>query len=335
MKKTIYDIAEELEVAPSTVSKALNDAPGISKKMRERIKKYADKVRYFPNANAAKLKTKKSFSIGIVYSENLGIGLEHNFFSSILQKFKEYVESNGYEITFVISNLGNRKLSYYEFCQQKNIKGVFIVTSVPDNPYLKELIDSDVACVTTDIYFDNLYTVISDNINAGQKAVKFFYEKGFRHIAHIAGHHYSLAARERQEGFRKQMNEYNLPIRENEVIQANTYSFEDGYKSGELFLKQPNYSKAVFVVSDQVAMGFIKALQDNGVKVPEDVSVIGVDDLPFSKHYCPALTTIQQDTTKIGLTAAKKLIDMMKYKEANKKGITKIPVKIIERDSTI
>ncbi|MFW5913951.1 MAG: LacI family DNA-binding transcriptional regulator, partial [Bacillota bacterium] len=309
MGKTIYDIAKELGVAPSTVSKALNGRNGISEPMREKIVKYADEVRYYANSNASKLKTKKSFSIGVVYSEDLNIGLEHTFFSSILQSFKSFVETRGYEITFVINNLGNRKISYLDFCRQKNIDGVFIVTSVPGDPYLDELVASDIACVTTDIYYDNLFTVISDNIDGARQAVKYFHDLGHRSIGHVSEAHQSPAARERLQGFKDTLNVLGLPFNEDFIIPAGYYSFDHGYEAGKKFLELETHPSAVFVVADIIAMGFIKALKDGGLKVPEDVSVIGFDDIPFSEHFEPALTTIRQNTKALGEEAAIKLLE--------------------------
>ena len=179
MKKTIYDVATELGLAPSTVSKAINGAKGVSDKTRKKVLKYVEEIRFFPNTNASKLKTKKSYTIGVIFSEAMGIGLEHNFFSSIIQSFKEYVQEKGYEITFVINNLGNKYMSYIEYCQQKNIEGVFIVTSLPDDTHVEELILSNVHCVSTDIYREGLYTVISDNYDGSVQAVEYFINKGF------------------------------------------------------------------------------------------------------------------------------------------------------------
>lgn len=334
MKKTIYDLARELGVAPSTVSKALSGGSGISERMRKKIQDYANEVRYFPNANASKLKTKNSFTIGVIYSEDLNIGLEHNFFSSILQSFKTYVETHGYEITFVINNLGNRELSYFDFCMQKDIDGVFIVTSVPSDPYLDELIESNISCVTTDIYYDNLFTIISDNVEGAKKAVEFLYNEGHREIGHIAGSHFSLAARERMDGFLEKMKDLQLDVKEEHMLTAEFYSFEHGYEVGELFAKMDKYPSAMFVVSDIVAMGFIKALKDYGIKVPEDVSVVGFDDLPFSKHFEPSLTTIHQDTKVLGEKAAIKLLELMKSKDEERTGVVKVPVELMVRDST-
>ncbi|MCF7925335.1 MAG: LacI family transcriptional regulator [Candidatus Izimaplasma sp.] len=334
MKKTIYDIAKELGVAPSTVSKALNNSGGISERMRKRVVDYANKVRYFPNSNAAKLKTKKSFTIGIIYSENLGIGLEHNLFSSILQSFKAYVEENGYEISFVVTNLGNRKISYLEYCMQKNIDGVFIVTSVATNPDLQELIESNIACVTTDIYHENLYTIMSDNTMGAKLAVQYLYDLGHRQIAHIRGSKHSTAANERYDGYRQMMEELNLNMDEKLIITSDYYSVDYGYKAGKKFLSYDTIPSAVFCVSDQVAVGFIKALKENDVCVPEDVSVIGFDDLEFVKYLHPSLTTIRQDTHLLGIEAAKKLLSLINQKKRNITGDKKVPVELIVRNST-
>jgi len=308
--------------------------PGISEKMRKKIQAYANEVRYFPNANASKLKTKKSYAIGIIYSEDLNIGLEHNFFSSILQSFKSYVESKGYEITFVINNLGNRALSYLDFCMQKNIDGVFIVTSIPSDPFLHELIDADISCVSTDIYYDNLFTIISDNIDGAKKAVEYFYQTGHRNIGFIAGSHYSLAARERKQGYLDQMHKLHLEVKDEYIITSEYYSFEHGYQAGQTFLTLKTHPSAVFVVSDIMAMGFIKALKDGGLNVPEDVSVIGFDDLPFARHFEPSLSTIHQDTVVLGEKAAVKLLELMNDKTDERTGIVKVPVKLIVRNST-
>lgn len=335
MGKTIYDIAKELGVAPSTVSKALNGRNGISERMRKKIQKYADEVRYYANSNASKLKTKKSYSIGVIYSEDLDIGLEHYFFSSILQSFKNYVEARGYEITFVINNLGNRKISYLDFCRQKNIDGVYIVTSVPGDPHLNELLDSNIAAVTTDIYYNNLFTVISDNVEGARKAVEYFHQLGHEKIGHVTEAHQSLAARERLQGFKDAMRAFNLPVNDDYIVSSDYYSFEHGYEAGKRFLELDDYPTAVFAVADIIAMGFIKALKDGGLRVPEDVSVIGFDDIPFSEHFEPALTTVRQDTRVIGEEAASKLLEMMDEESNDRTGIEKIPVDLVVRDSVI
>ena len=334
MKKTIYDIANELGVAPSTVSKALNDSGGISEQMKKRVVDYANKVRYFPNSNAAKLKTKTSFTIGVIYSENLGIGLEHHYFSSILQSFKAYVEARGYEISFVLTNLGNRKMTYMEYCMQKNIDGVFIVTSTGTNPNLKELIDSDIACVTTDLYHDNLYTVISDNQRGAKLAVDHLADLGHVNIGHIRGSKLSIAANERYEGFLDAMRERGLPVEEEYIITADYYSYDSGYQAAKKLMALNKLPTALFCASDQIAIGVMTALRDSGIRVPEDISVVGYDDLDFVQYISPSLTTIRQNKHQIGETAARTLLQLIDDADSVTDTKTKVPVELIIREST-
>lgn len=334
MKKNIYDIARELNVAPSTVSKALNNTAGISDKMRKRVINYCNEVRYFPNSNAAKLKTKQSHTIGVVFSENLGVGLEHRLFSSVLQSFKTYVEDKGYEISFVVTNLGGRKITYKEYCEQKNIHGVFIVTSFSTDPYIEELLKSEVSCVTTDIYKEGLYTIMSDNFDGACQAVEYLNNLGFDRIGHIKGNTYSTAAKERLAGYLSKMKELHIPIEEEFIVESAFYSVDYGYKAGIEYLSKDNYPKSVFIVSDEVAVGFLKAMKEKGFKAPDDISIIGFDDLDYVKHINPSLTTIRQNTKILGEEAAIKLLDLMNNDLENKTGFSRIPVQLIKRDST-
>lgn len=217
---------------------------------------------------------------------------------------------------------------------QKNIDGVFIVTSIPSDPYIDELVDSNISCVTTDIYYDNLYTVISDNIDGAKQAVDHLHQLGHQKIGFVKGLAYSLAARERLEGFLAQMDKHSIPVREDFMLTSNYYSFEEGYEAGLRFVDLKEKPSAMFVVSDIVAMGFIRALKDYGIQVPDDVSVVGFDDLPFSKHFEPSLTTIHQDTKVLGEKAAKKLLELMHGKTDNRTGVVKVPVTLVVRDST-
>lgn len=334
MKKTIYDIANELGVAPSTVSKAISGSPGVSDKMRKKVMNYIKEVRYFPNANASKLKTKKTYTIGVLFSEDLNIGLEHSFFSSIIQAFKTYVEAKGYEITFVIKNIGKLEMSYLEHCQQKNIEGVFIVTSTENDLDLKEIIDSDIHCVSTDMIMKNLVSVLSDNAQGAKLAVQYFADHGFKHIGHLAGPEYSYAANQRIVSFKEEMKVHGLTINPGYIHRTKHYSFEEGYKAASHFIQLDPIPQAIFAVSDLVAMGLMKGLFEHGYKVPKDMKIIGFDDVSYSKYYNPALTTIRQDTKQIGEKAAELLLSMMDGSQDITEQVYRIPVSLIKRETT-
>lgn len=315
MKKTIYDIAKELGVAPSTVSKALNGGTGVSEKTRKKIIRYANKVRYIPNASASLLKTKRSYSIGIIYSENLNIGLEHYFFSSVIQAFKDFVEKHGYEIQFVIKHVGTTEMSYLEFCRYKNLDGVFVIVAEPSDQDLVELIESDFPCVTTDLTSDNIFTVMTDNVFGSKLAVEKLFEKGHTNIGHISGPEDSIAGAERIRGYREGMKACGLEVDEDLIMLADQFSYESGYRTTSKFFSLKDRPTALVVGSDDIAMGVIKRLKENGFKVPEDVAVVGFDDNPFVKYFEPPLTTLRQEKHLIGIEAAKYLIDLIENPE--------------------
>jgi len=331
---TIYDLAKALKVAPSTVSKALNGGAGVSEKTRKRIIRYANKVRYIPNANASRLKTKRSYSIGIIYSENLNIGLEHQFFSSIIQSFKDAVEKKGYEITFVIKNLGNVEMSFLEFYRHKQLDGVFVVVAEQSDKDLMELIHSDVPCVTTDLINDDVFTVMSDNVYGAKLAVQKLYEKGHRKIGHVTGPLDSIAGVERLIGYRQGLASVGLEENEEYIFSTNEFTFEAGYRSIQPMFHLENPPTALFVGSDDIAIGVMKRLAENGLQIPEDVSIIGFDDVPFARFVQPALSTMKQDKLKIGEELAKNLLDQIENNLTNEYTELRIKPVYIERDST-
>lgn len=147
---TIYDIARKVGCASSTVSKALNNSKEVSDKRKAEILAVAKELGYVPNSSARRLATKNSWSIGILFSEDLNIGLEHHFFSGILQAFKTYVEDLGYEVTFVSKKVGTQELTYLEWCKYKDIDGILIVTVDVNDENLNELRQSGIPIVSVD-----------------------------------------------------------------------------------------------------------------------------------------------------------------------------------------
>ena len=162
-KRTIYTIAEELNLAPGTISKVINRTGNVSDQTRERVLAYIKEVGYVPASSARMLKSKRTYTVGIVFTEESDVGLEHSFFSSILQHFKTHVEKEGYELSFIVKKLGKHELSYYEWCINKRVDGVYIVVGNYTDQGLYELVKSGIPCVSTDMLLPGLHTVISDN----------------------------------------------------------------------------------------------------------------------------------------------------------------------------
>ena len=161
---SLKTIAEKCGVSTATVSKALNDQRDISEETKSRVRKTAEALGYFPNAAARALKTNRSYNIGVLFEEEAGSGLTHEYFSGVLNGLKVQSEKQGYDITFINTCFENRKMSYYEHCRYRNFEGVVIVCANFDDPDVIELMNSEIPVVTIDYVHHNCTAVSSNNI---------------------------------------------------------------------------------------------------------------------------------------------------------------------------
>ena len=197
MKKTVHTIAEQLGLAPSTISKVLNNTGNFSQATRDKVLKYTQEIGYVPAVSARVLKSNKSWSIGVVYTEESSVGLEHPFFVSVLQHFKAYIEKSGYELSFIVKRLGQHEMSYLGWCKNKKIDGVFLVVGSQNNPGIVELIESDIPCVSTDIFHEQLPIVLSDNDQGVELSLNYALSQGARQFGYITGPTTSRSLRNR------------------------------------------------------------------------------------------------------------------------------------------
>jgi len=335
-KRTIYTIAQELGLAPGTISKVLNRNGNVSDATRERVWSYIKKVGYVPASSARMLKSKRTYTVGIIFTEESNVGLEHSFFSSILQNFKSYVEKEGYELSFIVQKLGENTMTYREWCLNKRVDGVYIVVGNYNDFGLYELVKSKIPCVSTDMFLPGLHTVVSDN-DQGIRVSLEYVRKTLKKdkVALVCGPLSSKAFNERLAAYRKHMTLLGFEQREDFIVYAESFGFTSGYNAiRQLLERAQDRPEVVLVASDDIALGVLKGLHDLNVRVPEDIQVIGFDDIAFAKHFTPSLTTIAQDRRLLGETAAKRLIQLIENPDSPFEEITRLPVRLIEREST-
>lgn len=325
-----------MNLAPGTISKVLNQTGNVSDQTRARVLAYIKEVGYVPASSARMLKSKRTYTVGVVFTEESDIGLEHSFFSSILQHFKTYLEKEGYELSFIVKKLGKHEMSYYEWCMNKRVDGVYIVVGNYSDQGLYELVNSGIPCVSTDMILPGLHTVISDNdqgIKVTLDYVKNITKKS--KVAMVSGPLNSKAFAERLIAFKKYAEQLKLITNESSIVYAESFGFTSGYNAVLKLMKQMTEKpEVILVASDDIALGVLKGLRDLEIKVPEDIQVIGFDDIAFAKHFTPSLTTVAQDRKQLGETAAKLLIALMENPEAEIDEVVKLPVTLIARDST-
>lgn len=307
---SMKDIAAACGVSVATVSKALNDHSDIGEETKQHIKETARSMGYSPNALARALKTNRTYNIGVLFVDEAQSGLMHDYFSQVLDSFKRTVEEKGYDITFI--NKGRNHLSYLEHCRYRGFDGVMIACVDFYDPQVVELVRSNIPLVTIDHVFNNRISVISDNVGGMQQLLEYVYSKGHRKIAFIHGAD-SAVTRERLNSFYHTAEKLGLSIPD-EYIKEAPYrdSFGTGERTQEL-LSLPNPPTCIFYPDDFASLGGLNAIADMGLKVPEDISVVGYDGIRISRHLSPKLTTLKQDTKSIGMKAGERLVSLIEH----------------------
>ena len=305
---SLKTIAERCGVSTATVSKALNDHKDISEATRKRVRQVADELGYFPNAAARALKTNRSYNIGVLFEEEAGRGLTHEYFSGVLNGLKKQAEKLGYDITFINTFFENRKMSYYDHCRYRNFEGVAIVCADFNEPDVVELMNSELPVVTIDYVHHNCTAVTSNNIQGIEELVKYIYSQGHRKIAYIHGQEGSTVTRERLASFYRAVDELGLELPENYIRTANYLEIQGAAEQTKELLNLPNPPSCIIYPDDTSLIGGRNVIIKRGMKIPQDISVAGYDGTMMSQLLYPKLTTISQNTELIGEEAAKRLI---------------------------
>ena len=217
---SLKDIAEKCDVSVATVSKALNDQKDIGAETKRRIRTAADELGYSPNAAARALKTGQSFNLGVLFQDDAGSGLTHEYFSGVLNGFKEEAEAMGYDITFINTRFGKRKASYTEHCRSRNFDGVVVVCAQWTDPRVTELLNDSIPKVTIDFSHHRCTAISSNNEKGIEDLLRFVYDRGHRAIAYIHGQDYSYVTRDRLKSFFRTAEELNLEIPKEYIREA-------------------------------------------------------------------------------------------------------------------
>jgi DNA-binding LacI/PurR family transcriptional regulator len=332
---TIYDVAKEAGCSPTTVSKAFNNYSGVSNATHKRIMEAADKLGYTLNTNARALATKKTWLLGVLFSEDVNTGIAHPHFSEILQSFQVRAGEYGYDVVFVNKRLGNREASYLEHCKYRGVDGVLLAANKIFTDEIQSVLSSDLKCVSVETNYPGTYTVISDYKMGSLQALEYLYFLGHRKIAHIACPLSSVAGQERYSAYKEFLKSKGIEENPKYFVEAKVFKPEEGNIAATQLLQQAwdDLPTAVYCAYDDIACAAMATFKAQGFRVPEDLSVIGFDNIAISGFTTPTLTTIEQDRAAIGEKAADTLIKMIEGKDMDQPIDMRIPTKLIIRNS--
>ncbi|MCI2046116.1 MAG: LacI family transcriptional regulator [Faecalibacterium sp.] len=310
---SIKDVAAKCGVSVATVSKALNDHSDISGATKELVHHAAQELGYRPNSVARALKTNRTFSLGVVYDDGSSLGLSHEYFSGVLDAFKQTAEANGYDVTFINRNIGGHLTSYLEHCHYRGVDGICVVcTANYRDEQISELINGDIPLVTIDYSFHNRTSIISDNVGGMESLVRYVYEKGHRKLGFIHGEDTDVTEN-RLASFYKTCYALGIDVPEENVLEAKYHDPRSTAECTQALLSRKDRPTCIFFPDDFSYIGGINVIKEAGLKTPEDISCVGYDGIYLSQVLVPKLTTFKQDTVTLGSRAAKCLIDAVEH----------------------
>lgn len=337
---TLKEIAETLKMSVSTVSKALKDYPDVSKKTKRLVKETAELMNYKPNAFAVNLRTKESKTIGIIIPE-----VVHHFFSSVIKGIISKAEKKGYLVIILQSNesyeLEKKQL---DLLLSKRVDGILIslANGTGDFKHLDDVISRETPLVMFDkiAKIVNCSKVIINDRKAAYTATKHLIDTGCKRIAHFRGPLLPQNSIDRFLGYKQALLDNDIPYDSSLVYicECGDMSFEEGKASARKLLNDHDDVDGIFINNDLVAIGAITEFNKLGIKVPDDISIVGFSNWFMSSVISPTLTTINQPGYEMGKEAFKLLYKEIKKRKENstvKFKTVELETKLIKRESTL
>lgn len=330
---TIKDIARELNVSVSTVSRAMRDTYDISSETREKVLAKATQLNYKPNFNAIGLANNKTHNIGIILPF-----ITNYYFSTVITGIQEVAYKRDYNIILYVTNDSpERELSIICNLSNTRLDGLLVCISSKSNAcqHFQEVIDNGTPVVFFDRVPNKIETskVLQDDYKGAFEAVEHLIENGYNKIAHLAGPEGLSFTENRLQGYIDALNKYNLPIREDWIIHSG-FSQECGEAGVCQLLQCQERPNAIFAVNDRKAIGAMLALKEKNIKIGKEMGLVGFTDDPVSSIISPTLTTVAEPALEIGRISCELLLKHITKKKFTPKEIV-LPGKLIIRESSV
>ena len=300
---TLKDIARECKVSFSTVSKALKGSPEIGPETTEFVKKKAREMGYHPNLAARTLRTNRTYDIGVIFEEKTGVGLQHEYFASVISGIQSVAFQKGYDMTFIGGN-SLQNYDYYSHARARNYDGVAILSCDFSSSGIIDLITSEIPTVTLDYSFDeNHSAVLSDSAAGIEELCEYAISQGHRKIAMIHGEK-TWVTEQRVESFKKTCQKHGISIPNDYFAEVLYHDTDGSSKATKKLLALNEPPTCIFYPDDYAALGGIHELRDMNLNPGEDISIVGYDGISLTSMMRPPLTTYEQNGKLIGQTMA-------------------------------
>ena len=313
---TQKDVAKLADVSFITVSRVINNKVNIKEETRKRVLAAIKTLNYHPNSLARGLNQNRIFSIGVASSiENPNVHFEsHPYFSGLLEGIEQALMEHSYDLV-ISTRRGKKQVSdYYRLYYEKKVDGIVLICTYLRKSFVNEMLASDIPCVVIGDRTQNIKIpyVDSDNVQGGKDVTKKLIQYGHRKIAFVGGIEKNHNVEDRQKGFLEIMHENNLKVPSEYLFKADLNNEE---QSSHQVIRSINLLKnaptAVIAATDMIALGMIREAINIGIKIPEQISVVGFDANTTGRYFTPSLFSVRQPLFTMGYTAAKQLMKII------------------------
>lgn len=328
MTISIKDIAKAADVSYSTVSRALNDSPRVRPETKRRIQHLASEMGYLPSTVARSLVTRRTQTMGVVVTTITDL-----FFAEVIYSIEETALKHNYSV--ILANSGGepeRELAAMRALRERRVDGIILVSGCSNREDLQAERGLDLPIVIiNNVHKEHIgYSVEVDNIGGGRQATQHLLELGHTRIAHIAGPIREWDGEERQSGYQQALKAWGLPLDPALTVRGDSRP-QGGMQAMQQLLALASPPSAVFCYNDATALGAMRAAHAAGLRIPEQLSIIGFDDIDLNPYFEPPLTTIAQPKREMGKKAVQMILNLLAGQEVED---CVLPSQLIVRGST-
>lgn len=325
---TIRDVAKEAGVAISTVSNVLNNVDVVSEATRNKVLEAVEKLKYVPNMNAKFLKSNKKNTVGLFLSS-----IQGDFYRTLTQAIHMQCKQKNYLLNIYISN-ENTSEEIYSMIISSGVEGAIVFNERLHDDYIKRIAMTNMPLVFIAKKYtgNNMSSIVINNYEGATTAMEYLIRQGHRRIGYIHGVQ-NVDNEARYQAYIDVLRKYNLPLDES-IILKGYFEYALAYSEMRvLILNNVKLPDAFFCANDEMAWGCISALNEAGIKVPDQISVMGYDDITLAQYYTPPLTTIHSPVTELGNASAIELFRLMESEDNSEGTMTSLSPSLVVRDS--
>ncbi len=306
---TSEDVAKKAGVSIATVSRVFNESPHVSPAVRRKVLRAAKALNYQPNRTAQRLRAKRSTVIGLVISD-----IQNPFFTSVVRGIEDVAYKHGYSVVLCNTDEDpNKERLYINVMRAEAVAGVILASTSETNPLAADLFDHDIPVVAIDrrIKDKRVDSVLAANTQGAFEAVSHLIALGHRRIGFVGLQLTRSTGKERYDGYVRALREHGLSV-SRQLVRIADAKQQGGYKrTHDLMTERPAIT-ALFVANNLMTLGALDAIHERGMKIPDDISVVGFDDMACATLLEPPLTTVAQPTYELGQRAAELLLERLK-----------------------